>query len=104
MPTRHGKRRTKRLLSAKEFAEQHGFTAARARQLIEQERIWPKPRKVGGSWTIDENAIILRPPERQRFQRIYDKLQEGIHTQKDVDDFVAEARYWLERGIGEVDR
>lgn len=100
MVIRDGKHR-KRLIGAKEFGERHGFSATRTRYLIKEGRIWPTPRKVGNTWTIDEHAIVLTPPERQRFPRVYAKLHQGIHTKTDVEDFVAEARYWLERGVGD---
>ena len=92
----------KRLLSSKEFGEAQNppVSASRIRQLIMEGRIYPKPRKVGGSHTIEEHSIILDPPERQGLQKFVAKIQRGEFTTSDLEDFLREASYWTKRGAG----
>lgn len=93
----------KTLLGTTEFGKRQSppVTGSRIRQLITQGRIWPIPRKVydgrGGSWAIEENAIILDAPERQGLHKFLAKLQQGELTPGDVQQLFRESRYWMNR-------
>ncbi len=53
-----------KLYSTKEFAKKHGVSDSRIRQLLLEERIFPRQKLGNGRWIMFSNSVIVAPYER----------------------------------------
>jgi hypothetical protein len=52
-----------KMMSTRQFAEMHGVSASRIRQLLLEERIFPYQKLSGGQWILFANSVIVPPYE-----------------------------------------
>ena len=52
------------LYSTKDFARKHGVSDSRIRQLLLEERIFPRQKLGNGRWIMYENSVIVAPYSR----------------------------------------
>ena len=48
----------------KEFAEKHGVSDSRIRQLLLEDRIFPRQKLSNGRWILFSNSMIVAPYDR----------------------------------------
>ena len=53
-----------KLYTTKEFAEKHGVSDSRIRQLLAEERIFPHQKLGNGRWVMFGNSVIVAPYDR----------------------------------------
>jgi hypothetical protein len=53
-----------KLYSTKQFAEKHGVSDSRIRQLLLEDRIFPRQKLSSGQWILFHNSVIVAPYER----------------------------------------
>ena len=53
-----------KLYSTKEFAEKHGVSDSRIRQLLLEDRIFPRQKLGNGRWIMFGNSVIVAPYDR----------------------------------------
>jgi hypothetical protein len=53
-----------KMMSTRQFAEMHGVSASRIRQLLLEERIFPYQKLSGGQWILFANSVIVPSYER----------------------------------------
>ena len=53
-----------KLYTTKEFAEKHGVSDSRIRQLLAEERIFPHQKLSNGRYVMYSNSVIVAPYER----------------------------------------
>lgn len=53
-----------KMYSTKEFAEKHGVSDSRIRQLLLEDRIFPRQKLGCGRWIMFGNSVIVAPYER----------------------------------------
>jgi hypothetical protein len=44
-----------------QFAEKHGVSASRIRQLLAEDRIFPRQKTASGHWILFANSVIVAP-------------------------------------------
>jgi hypothetical protein len=52
------------IYSPSQFAKKHGESASRIRQLLAEERIFPRQKSASGYWILFPNSVIVAPYER----------------------------------------
>lgn len=52
------------LYSTKDFAKKHGVSDSRIRQLLLEDRIFPRQKMADGRWIMFANSVIVAPNER----------------------------------------
>ncbi len=58
-----------KLYSTAEFARKHGVSDSRIRQLLLEERIFPRQKLGSGQWIMFGNIVIVAPYERTSRKR-----------------------------------
>ena len=53
-----------KLFSTRQFAEKHGVSDSRIRQLLLEDRIFPRQKLGNGTWILFSNSVIVAPYER----------------------------------------
>jgi hypothetical protein len=53
-----------KLYTTKEFAQKHGVSDSRIRQLLAEERIFPYQKLGNGRYVMYSNSVIVAPYER----------------------------------------
>jgi len=53
-----------KVYSPSQFGEKHGVSASRIRQLLAQDRIFPRQKTSSGHWILFKNSVIVAPYER----------------------------------------
>lgn len=61
---RHQMEVTLALYSTKDFARKHGVSDSRIRQLLLEDRIFPRQKMADGRWIMFGNSVIVAPYER----------------------------------------
>jgi len=68
MPLRHSiEQRSEanmKIYSPSQFAQKHGVSASRIRQLLAEDRIFPHQKSSSGHWILFANSVIVAPYER----------------------------------------
>jgi hypothetical protein len=49
------------IYSPSQFAEKHGVSASRIRQLLAEDRIFPRQKTESGQWILFSNSVIVAP-------------------------------------------
>lgn len=52
------------MYSTKEFARKHGVSDSRIRQLLLEDRIFPRQKLGNSQWILFGNSVIIAPYER----------------------------------------
>ena len=52
------------IYSPSQFAEKHGVSASRIRQLLAEDRVFPRQKSSSGHWILFSNSVIVPPYER----------------------------------------
>ena len=52
------------IFSPSQFAEKHGVSASRIRQLLAEDRILPRQKSASGRWILFPNSVIVAPYDR----------------------------------------
>jgi hypothetical protein len=50
--------------NTRQFAEKHGVWDSRIRQLLLEDRIWPRQKLGNGQWILFSNSVIVAPYEQ----------------------------------------
>jgi hypothetical protein len=50
--------------SPSQFGKKHGVSASRIRQLLAEDRIFPRQKTASGHWLLFANSVIVAPYER----------------------------------------
>jgi hypothetical protein len=53
-----------KILSPSQFAQKHGVSASRIRQLLAEDRICPRQKTASGHWILFANSVIVAPYDR----------------------------------------
>jgi hypothetical protein len=53
-----------KIYSPSQFARKHGVSASRIRQLLAEDRIFPRQKTASGHWILFANSVIVAPYER----------------------------------------
>ncbi len=53
-----------RMYSTAEFAKKHGVSDSRIRQLLLEDRIFPRQKLGSGQWIMFGNSVIVAPYDR----------------------------------------
>ncbi len=53
-----------KMYSTAEFARKHGVSDSRIRQLLLEDRIFPRQKLGSGQWILYGNSVIVAPYER----------------------------------------
>jgi hypothetical protein len=53
------------IYSTSEFAKKYGVSDSRIRQLLAEDRIFPRQKSSNGRWILFGNSVIVAPYERQ---------------------------------------
>ena len=61
---KHGLEAILRVYSTAAFAKKHGVSDSRIRQLLLEDRIFPRQKLGNGRWIMYENSVIVAPYER----------------------------------------
>jgi len=51
------------IYSPSQFAEKHGVSASRIRQLLAEQRVFPYQKSTSGHWILFSNSVIVPPYE-----------------------------------------
>jgi hypothetical protein len=54
------------IYSPSQFADKHGVSASRIRQLLAEDRIFPREKTASGHWILFANSVIVAPYVRPR--------------------------------------
>ena len=54
------------IYSPSQFAQKHGVSASRIRQLLAEDRIFPYQKSDSGHWILFANSVIVAPYDRPR--------------------------------------
>jgi hypothetical protein len=54
-----------KIYSTADFARKHGVSDSRIRQLIAEDRIFPRQKLGNGRWIMFGNSVIVAPYDRQ---------------------------------------
>ena len=54
------------IYSPSQFAEKHGVSASRIRQLLAEGRVFPCQKTASGHWILFANTVIVAPYTRPR--------------------------------------
>ena len=49
------------IYSPSQFARKHGVSASRIRQLLAEDRIFPRQKSASGHWILFANSVIVAP-------------------------------------------
>jgi len=52
------------IYSPSQFAKKHGVSASRIRQLLAEDRVFPRQKTSSGHWILFKNSVIVPPYER----------------------------------------
>jgi hypothetical protein len=52
------------IYSPSQFARKHGVSASRIRQLLAEDRIFPRQKSASGHWILFSNSVIVAPYAR----------------------------------------
>lgn len=52
------------IYSPAQFGEKHGVSASRIRQLLAEDRIFPRQKTASGHWILFANTVIVAPYTR----------------------------------------
>ena len=53
-----------KVYSPSQFAQKHGVSASRIRQLLAEDRIFPRQKTASGHWILFANSVIVAPYDR----------------------------------------
>jgi hypothetical protein len=53
-----------KIYSPAQFGAKHGVSASRIRQLLAEDRIFPRQKTASGHWILFSNTVIVAPYER----------------------------------------
>jgi len=53
-----------KIYSPAQFAAKHGVSASRIRQLLAEDRIFPREKSSSGHWILFSNSVIVAPYDR----------------------------------------
>ena len=57
-----------KLYSTRQFAEKHGVSDSRIRQLLLEDRIFPRQKLGNGYWILFGNSVIVAPYDRPNWK------------------------------------
>jgi hypothetical protein len=52
------------IYSTSQFAEMHGVSTSRIRQLLAEERVFPYQKSSNGRWILFSNSVVVAPYDR----------------------------------------